>query len=114
MTKSQEQLISAQDRLIEQLRLMLVLLASLLGSFLCLVAEGDLSKNSSSFVAQLLGGAAAPFLVAIFVSSFVRGWAGIVIGIIVVAAFTFFQTSAIRTGKEEQRLRTEPTSEKRY
>ena len=99
MNESQNRLVCARDRLLERHRLTWVLIASLIGSFLCLAAQGDLPKNSSSFVAQLLGGTVALFVLAIFVSSFFRGWAGIILGIIVVGIFTGLAMSGILTAK---------------
>ena len=99
MDENQNQLVSARDRLLERHRLTWILIASLVGSFLCLVAQGDLPKNSSSFAAQLLGGAVAPFLVAIFVSSFFRGWAGIVTGVVIVGIFIGLAMSGTFTCK---------------
>lgn len=114
MNESPNQLVCARDRLLERHRLAWVLIISLIGSFLCLAAQGDLPENSSSFIAQLLGGAVAPFLVAIFVSSFFRGWASITTGILIAGIFICLQMSGILTAKQDRKPRGETPRENHH
>jgi hypothetical protein len=82
-------------RAIRILRLCLVAAVAIIGSIVLWQLEPHRPASIDARVAEILGGAAAPFVVAVIPAVLIRSWFGLLIGLVIICAMDWFVAQTI-------------------
>jgi hypothetical protein len=82
-------------RAIRVLRLCLVAAVAIIGSIILWQLEPHRPAPIDVRVAEILGGAAAPFIVAVIPAVLIRRWFGLLIGLVIICVMDYFVAQGI-------------------